>query len=180
LALQDGRFTVTGRLFKTINDISPDKQFILYKQLVKDRIVPELFQLIIDLSEDQKLQLFEKLSGISFADEPLKTINLDDSESFIRENLRKNCLIAVTCKIGDRSFESYIIDISQVGVFIESNDVFPVGQKITVIFKLPNYHHVFQLNGRITRSEPKGISVKFHEITPTQEEVILKFIEAEQ
>jgi Tfp pilus assembly protein PilZ len=174
---QYGRYTVTGRLFNIVDDLGHEKQFILYKQLVKDKIVPELFKLIIDLSEDEKLQLLEKLGGISYGHDPLKTINLDDDESFMRENPRKVCLIAVNCKIEDRSFKSYIIDISKVGAFIESNDVFPVGQNVFMAFKLPNYRNVFQLNGRITRSGPKGIAVKFHDITPTQEDIILKFVE---
>ncbi len=176
--LQNGRYTVTGRLFNIIDSLSSDKQFILYKQLVKDNIVPELFKLIIDLSEDEKYQLLGKLGGIVYADEPMKTINLDDNESFMRENPRKICLIPATCKIEDRSFKSYIIDISKVGVFVEANDSFPVGQKIVMAFKLPNYHNVFQLKGRILRSGPRGIGVKFEEITPTQEDVILKFIES--
>ena len=112
--VQDGRYIVTGRLFNIIDGFSHDKQFILYKQLVKDNIVPELFKLIIDLSEDEKYQLLGKLGGIVYADEPLKTINLDDSESFMRENPRKICLIPTTCKIEGRSFKSYIIDISKV------------------------------------------------------------------
>jgi Tfp pilus assembly protein PilZ len=171
---------VTGRLFNIIDGLSHEKQFILYKQLVKDEILTELFKLIIDLSEDQQYQLMAKLGGTLYADEPMKTINLDDHESFMRENPRKICLIPTTCKIEGRSFKSYIIDISKVGVFIESNEVFPVRQKIVMAFRLPNDHNVFQLTGRIARSGPKGIGVKFQEITPTQENVILKFIESQQ
>ena len=178
--LQNGKYTVTGRLFNIIHGLSHDKQFILYKQLVKDNIVPELFKLIIDLSEDEKYQLLGKLGGIVYTDEPMKTINLDDNELFMRENPRKICLIPATCNIEDHSFKSYIIDISKVGVFIESNDFFPVGQKIVMAFKLPNYHNAFQLSGRIVRSGSKGIGVKFLEITPTQEDVILKFIESKK
>ena len=175
--VQNGRYIVTGRLFNIIDGLSPEKQFILYKQLVKDSIIPELFKLIIDLSEDEQYQLLVKLGGIVYAAEPLHTINLDDNESFMRENPRKICLIPVTCKIEERSFKSYIIDISKVGVFIESNDVFPVGQRILMAFKLPDYNPVFKLEGRIVRSGPKGIGIKFQEITPDQEDVILTFIE---
>ena len=178
--LQNGRYTVTTRLFNIINDLAYEKQFNLYKQLVKDNIVPELFKLIIDLSENEQARLLEKLGGVYYGHEPLKTINLDGNESFMRENPRKICLIAVTCKIQGRSFSSYIIDISQMGVFIESNEIFPVGQGVVMAFKLPNYHEVFQLNGHIMRSGPRGIGVKFHEIGPTQEDVILRFIESKK
>lgn len=173
----NGRYSVTARLFSIIDDQSPEKQFVLYEQLVKENIKGELFKLIIDLSEDQKIQLLEQLGEIPDVDEPLKTVNLEQDESFMRENPRKICLISVKCQIEDRSFKSYIIDISALGAFIDSNELFPVGQKISMAFKLPHYHSVFQLNGRIARSGPRGMGVKFYNLSPTQEDIILKFIE---
>ena len=177
LNLQNDRYAVTTRLFNFINDLSLEKQFILYKQLVKDNIINELLKLIIDLSEVEKVQLLEQLGEIPYEDEPIRTVNLDDHESFMRGNPRKICLISVKCKVEDRSFKSYIIDISAVGAFIESNDHFPIGQNITMELKLPNHHEAFQLKGRIARSGSKGIGVKFYDLTPTQEDLIRKFIE---
>jgi Tfp pilus assembly protein PilZ len=178
---QNGRYTVTARLFNIIDELSHEKKFILYKQLVKDKISSELFKLIIDMTEDQKTQLLMRLGEISYIDdEPLKTVNLDDDESFMRENPRKICLIPVKCTVEERSFKSYIIDISKVGAFIESNDLFPVGQKIIMAFKLPNRQEPFQLNGRIARSGNRGIGVKFFNLSPSQEDYILKFIESKK
>lgn len=174
----NSRYTVTARLFNIINDLSPEKQFNLYKQLVKDNLNAELFKLIIDMSEDEKTQLLDQLQAISDEYEPLQTIDLDADEAFMREKPRKICLITVQCKIEDRSFKSDIINISKLGVFIESNDLFPVGQKILMAFKLPNYHEAFQLDGHITRSGPSGIGVKFYKLSPDQEDIILKFIES--
>lgn len=174
---QEDKYTVTTRLFNYINDLSLEKQFILFKQLVKDNVTTELLKLIIDMSEDEKIQLLEKLGETPYDDEPIRTVNLDDNESFMRGNSRKICLIAVKCKVEDRSFKSYIIDISSVGVFIESNDRFPIGQKITMALKLPNYPEAFQVKGRIARSGSRGIGVKFYGLTPTQEDLIQKFIE---
>jgi len=85
-------------------------------------------------------------------------------------------LIPVKCRIEDRSFKSYIIDFSKVGAFIESNDRFPVGQKIIMAFKLPNHHQSLQLNGRIARSGPRGMGVKFYNLSPTHEDAILSFV----
>ena len=178
LNLQNDRYAVTTRLFNFINDLSLEKQFILYKQLVKDNIINELLKLIIDLSEVEKVQLLEQLGEIPYEDEPIRTVNLDDHESFMRGNPRKICFIAVNCRVENRSFKSYIIDISAVGAFIESNDLFPIGQKIAMALKLPNHPEAFQLNGRIARSGSKGIGVKFHGLTETQEDAIRRFIES--
>jgi Tfp pilus assembly protein PilZ len=174
---QNDRYAVTTRLFNYISDLSLEKQFILYKQLVKDNVTSELLKLIIDMSEDEKVQLLERLGEMPDDDVPVRTVNLDDNDSFMRGNPRKICLIAVKCKIEDRSFKSYIIDISAVGAFIESNDRFPIGQKITMALKLPNHQEAFQLKGRIARSGSKGIGVKFYDLTPAQEALIKEYIE---
>ena len=71
-----------------------------------------------------------QLEAVSDADEPLQTLDLDADESFMRENPRKICLIPVKFTIEGRSLKSHIIDISQLSAFIESNNHFPVNQKI--------------------------------------------------
>lgn len=174
---QLGEYNVTARLFNMISSLPSDKQFILYKQLVKGRVTAQLFKLIIDLSEEDKIQLLEKLSGMPYEEDAIQTVNLDETESFMRENPRKICLIPATCKIVDQSFKSYIIDISTVGAFIETNDRYPAGQKISMAFKLPNHPETFNLNGRISRSGSRGIGVKFYDLTKTQQDIIIRFIE---
>ena len=180
LDLENKGFTVTARLFTTISNLSQDKKFTLYRQLVKDRIDTELFKLIVDMSEEEKAQLMMQLEAISEEYQPIQTLDLDADESFMRENPRKICLISVKCEIDGRSFKSHLIDISRLGAFIESNDLFPVGQKILLDFKLPNYHEVFRLDGRIARSGPKGIGVKFYDLSRDQQDVIRKFIDSKK
>lgn len=180
MASQIDKYSTTVTLFNFINDLAPEKQFILYKQLVKDNVGTELIKLIIDMSEDEKVQLLEQLGVTPYDEEPLRTVNLDDHESFMRENPRKICLIAVKCKVEDHLFKSYIIDISVLGAFIESNERFSVGRKIIMAFSLPKFDEVFQIIGQITRSGPKGIGVKFSALSPTQEEAIRKFIDSKK
>jgi len=174
---QIGKYQVTAHLFNYINDLSPDKQFILYKQLVKGDVNTQLFKLIIDMTEEEKIQLLEKLGEMSYEEEPIKTINIDEDESFMRENPRKTCSIPVKCKVGNQVFKSYIFDISEVGAYIETNDRFPIGQKILMALKLPSYPKAFELRGRIARSGSKGIGVRLYSLTQTQEQVIHRFIE---
>jgi hypothetical protein len=173
-------FTVTARLFTTISNLSRDKKFTLYRQLVKDKIDAALFKLIIDMSEDEQAQLLLQLETISDEYEPMQTLDLDADESFMRENPRKICLIPVECAIEGRSFKSNIIDISRLGAFIESNGLFPVGQKILLDFILPNYHEAFHLDGRIARCGPKGIVVKFYALSTDQQDLIHQFIDSKK
>ena len=177
---QIGQYRVTARLFNFINDLAPDKQFILYKQLIKGNVKTELFKLIIDMSESEKLQLLERLGEVPYEEELVKTLNLDETESFMRENTRKVCQIPVKCKVEDRSFKSHVVDISTVGALIESNDSFPVGQKILMALRLPNQPKALEITGRIVRSGPKGIAVKYQDLKRIHEELIRLFIKNNQ
>ncbi len=174
---QPDEYIVTERLFDFIDDLSTDMQFNLYKQLIEDKVSVQLFKLILDMSDKEKSQFLEKLGEVPFEDEPVITINLDETESFMRENPRKICLVAVKCKVGDTSFASYIIDISVDGIFIKSNDRFPVSQKIQVTFKLPNSLHALVLQGKINRSGMQGMGVIFFGLNRHQKEIIRAYIE---
>ena len=174
---QVGEYRVTARLFNFINDLPREKQYILYKQLIKGHVKEELFKLIIDLSEHEKISLLERLGEMPYQEEPIKTVNLDENESFMRENTRKVCQIPVKCRVEDRSFKSHIIDISAVGALIESNDRFPVGQKILIALTLPNQSNALEITGRIVRSGSRGIAVKFQNLKRIHEELIRLFIQ---
>ena len=62
------------------------------------------------------------------------------------------------------------------GVFIESNDRFPVGQKIRMAFELPNAPNAFELEGQINRSGLQGIGVNFLGLNQDQQEIIRAYI----
>ena len=177
---QIGQFKVTARLFNFIDDLPQDKQYILYKQLIKGHVDTEVFKLIIDMNEDKKIQLLERLGEIPYEEEPIKTINLDENESFMRENTRKVCMLPVRCKVEDQFFKSYIIDISAVGALIETNDHFPIGQKIEMAIKLPNHPKALKVKGRIVRSGARGIAVKYYDLKQLHEELIRLFIKTNQ
>ena len=177
---QIGKYEVTARLFNFINDLPQDKQYILYKQLIKGKVTTELFKLIIDMPEDEKNQLVEQLGEIPYEEEWIRTINLDENESFMRKNIRKVCMMPVRYKVEDRSFKSYIINISAVGALIESNDHFPIGQKIEMAIKLPNHPKTLEVKGRIARSGARGIAVKYSDLKRIHEELIRLFIKNNQ
>ena len=173
---QPGEYNITERLFNFIDALSTDMQFHLYQQLIEDKVSTQLFKLIIDMADEEKIQFLEKLGEAPFEAEPIKTINLDENESFMRENPRRNCLVAVKCKVGDTSFSSYIINISVHGVFIESRDRLPVGQKIRMVFKLLNSPNPLKLKGKINRSSHRGMGVNFLDLNQDQQEIIRTFI----
>ena len=170
-------YNITERLFNFIDDLSLDLQFDLYQQLIEDKVSIQLYKLIIDMTDEEKSHLLEKLGQMPFEEEPIKTINLDENESFMREDSRKDCLVEVKCSVGDRSYTGYIINISVHGVFIESNDRSPLGQRIRMAFTLPNAPSTLELNGQINRSDLKGMGVFFLDLSQEQQDIIQAYIE---
>ena len=172
-----GEYNITERLFNFIDDLSVDKQFSLYQQLIEDKVSVQLNKLIIDMSDEEKTQLLEKLGQVPFEEEPINTINLDENESFMREDSRKDCVIEVKCSAGDRAYTGHIINISEHGVFIESTDRSPFGQSIRMAFTLPNAPATMELKGQINRSDINGMGVVFLDMNQEQQDIIRAYIE---
>ena len=173
---QLGKFSNTARLFKLVSRMSEDKQFILLKTLLRQNVSTCLFQLIIDMNEDQQTHLLEQLTEMSYETTPARTISLDDYEASMRENPRKPCLIQVLGSVQNQTFKSYIIDISTVGVFIETNETFAVGQNIGLAFTLPGQKMMVKMPRKIAWKGLQGIGVKFIKLTADQEKRIRAFI----
>lgn len=177
---QTETFGITARLFKLINDMPKDQQLILLKQLIGENVTKHLFKLVVDMSEDQQIILLEQMGEIPTIESPITTVSLEETETSMRENPRKPCLINATYKILDRDFQSYILDISIGGVFIETNQKFPAGQTMTLKFSLPAHPQPFTLAGKIAWSSPRGFGLKFEKMTPHQGNRLKSFVDQKE
>ena len=171
-----GKYTNTARLFKLVSGMSEEKQFIFLKTLLSHNVANYLFQLIIEMSEDQQTHLLEQMTQMSYDVLPANTISLDDYESSMRENARKPCLVKVIGVVQDQTFKSYIVDISTVGVFIETSNNYAVGQSIKLTFALPGQKDPMKLAGKIAWKGLQGIGVKFANLTDNHKKIIRDFI----
>lgn len=173
-------YGIIPQLFGLINELSEEQQLNLLKQLLKGNIKKQLFKAVVDLSDVQQLNLLNQLEKMPFGEPPARTVSLDDEESSMRGHRRKRCLISVTYSTKEQSFKDYILDISTVGVFIETDRSFSVGQDMVMTFKLPNYQQPMKLDATVAWIGNKGIGVKFKNLSPYQEEIIQAFIEQEE
>jgi uncharacterized protein (TIGR02266 family) len=173
-------YSIIPQLFRLINELSEEQQLSLLHQLLKGNIKKQLFKTIIDLSDVQQLNLLSQLEKMPFSEPVSQTLSLDDEESSMRGHRRKRCLIRVTYSTREQSFQDYILDISAVGVFIETDHPFSVGQDMILTFKLPNYQQPLKLDAAVAWIGNKGIGVKFKALSPYQEEIIQSFIEKEE
>jgi len=173
-----GKYNITERLFSLIDGLSTDRQFILYRQLIKDKVTTQLFKLIIDMSAKEKIQFLEKFGEVQFEEEHIKTINLDENESFMRKNPRTICLIEVNCRMAENSFKTFITNLSTDGVFLETQNRIGIGQKVAMSFSLPNHPNPLEIKGQVARIEPRGIGVVFLALKHGQQEVIRTYIDS--
>jgi len=174
---QLGKNNLISRLFKIVNGLSEDRQLILLKQLLQNNITNHLFKLIIDMSDYQQQVLLEELEKLPADEMPVKTVSLDENEVLMRGHTRKASLISVDFSFQNSSFKGHILDISLVGVFIETDELLPVEEKIKITFSLPNHKKPLTLTCTVAWIGQNGIGVGFKKLTKHHEKIIKSFVE---
>ena len=96
-----------------------------------------------------------------------------------RADFRRDCLVSLHYRVDGQSFEGFILDISAFGVFIESDEQFPVQKPIDLSFSLPGYSKQLKLSGKIVWSGTQGFGVKFNSLARNQLKMIRSFSEQE-
>ena len=94
-----------------------------------------------------------------------------------RGDFRRDCLVSLEYRIDERTFEGFILDISAFGVFIESDQPFPVDKLVHLSFSLPGYPEQLNLVGKIVWSGSQGFGVKFDALARGQMRMIRTFSE---
>jgi Tfp pilus assembly protein PilZ len=168
------RDTINLMLAKKIKELPEERQLVLLKQLLKGDIVGTLFKLIGEMSEEQQALLLEQLQEGSG-----KVVSLEETEIALRDHTRKSCMLSITYTVEDKNFESFMLDISPAGAFIETNEAFFAGQQINLTFVLPNLSQKLTITGEILWKGMLGIGVKFNDLLPDQVAAITAFIEEE-
>ena len=84
----------------------------------------------------------------------------------MRGHPRKPSFISVECSSEGICFTDFIQDISNGGVFIQTDGSFFVGQQITLTFSLPKTTKDINIGGEVARVDNEGIGVKFNEPLP--------------
>jgi hypothetical protein len=172
-----GRFEITARLYTLIDSMSVEKQFILLKQLLGANLAGHLMRLVLDMTEAERVQLLNDLGESPSEETTVKTIQLDESNNLMRGNLRQKCRIPVRIKTTENTHDCTIVDISTFGVFIKSNTRHAAGKTIHMVFLLPGSKIPLQIDGRIVRSTPEGIGVRFQNLKVKYFDAIKRYCE---
>ncbi|MFC1881424.1 PilZ domain-containing protein [Thermodesulfobacteriota bacterium] len=162
-------------LAKKIKELPEERQLVLLKQLLKGDIVGTLFKLIGEMSEKQQALLLEQLQeGVA------NVASLYETEIALRDYNRKSCMLSITYTVENQNFDSFMLDISPAGAFIETTEAFFAGQQIKLSFALPNLPQQMSIPGEILWKGMLGMGVKFNNLTDEQIAAITSFIGAEE
>jgi Tfp pilus assembly protein PilZ len=157
-------YGIIPRIFELINDLTEEEQLDLLRQLLKDNINTHMFKLVVAIPEDEQEILVKQLEEMI-------------QKRGDRKYARKSCLINVDYAVGGRAFSNYIQDISTTGVFIETSESFPTGQELLMTFSFPDREDSFRIDGEITRITSEGIGVRFNYQSQIQKDVIEDLVE---
>jgi len=115
-----------------------------------------------------------------FFDKIKKFINLE-KRKFPRAPLR----VSADCLQGEVAFQQYTVDVSQIGVFIDTPEPLPVGTELTVKFGLPRHGAHVLVKGKVVRTVPPsqapegvrtGMGVRFTNLSSEDSERIKAFV----
>jgi hypothetical protein len=124
-------------------------------------ITHQLFQLIVEMSEDEKRTLLKVLKA-----------GLLKGKSR-RQHFRKPLHVPVryTNKAGSTS--GLIQDISLGGVFITSRGAFSVGESVSVAFSPASIEKTVWITGDVMRVTPAGVGVRFRSMNDIQKAEVI-------
>lgn len=120
-------------------------------------------------------------------DTPLMNLLLEsgrilDEKQSQRPNQRKydryDCLVGVDYDISDWTYQCNMRDISEGGVYIETEQPLKVGQRLIISLSSPILEKACGIKGTVVRRDPKGIGVRFEALTLYQKQVIRSLTES--
>ena len=163
--------TINPRLAEKIKDLPEERQWILLQQLLEGNVIATLLGLISKMSDDEQLTLLERLQ-----EQPINSVNPVETEIALRDHSRKSCMISTDYVVEGHSFEGFMLDISPAGAFIETGEAFTAGQKIQLVFSLPNNPGQLTITGEILWNGKLGIGLQFKELSRKQTDLIAAFM----
>ena len=122
-------------------------------ELGRNEVRAFIFEIIDDMSETEMRQLLKDLEG------------WQKSKNEKRKYPRRSTSMEITFSSDQRRiFEDFVRNISAGGLFIETNLVTELGQKLTMTFSRPGSGDPVKILGKIIRVDSGGIGVKFNKL----------------
>jgi hypothetical protein len=168
MANNDGRFNiyeVDSLLFQIISYMSETERRKLQSALTaKARYGKDLSSLITSMSEAKRCELLERLTNWYLTKH--SDLRKSSKHAELRKYPRKSLTVPVELSKNGFTFMCLTQNLSNSGVFIQTDFSFQIDQQITMILSPPKISKDITVGGRIARVDSTGIGVKFDELKP--------------
>ena len=129
------------------------------KELKKyNTLIYKLFNIVLNLNEKQQQILLQHAEELFLQEK--------------REHIRKAVKIPVYYATYDRVYSNYIKNISQNGLFIETQRPLFVGEEILMTFRLKGFDKPVKIKGEVAHATRAGIGVEFKNTSPYLMQII--------
>lgn len=116
-----------------------------------------LLELILDMSEAETEDLLQELNHRSTS---------KNEEEERRKHPRKRAFIHIDCSGNKCAFTDFIQNISESGLYIETQMPLFTDQGLSMSFPHPTNNNPINITGTIVRIDSNGIGVRFDELIP--------------
>ncbi len=114
-------------------------------------IILRLMERILAMNDEQRLDLLNKLEEL-----PSEDLSMGDRDD-VRKGFEKN----ISFSVHDRSYKAICKDISNGGLFIQTNEVFTVGQAVVLNIPFSDGSREIKVPAEIVRVSNNGIGLRF-------------------
>jgi Tfp pilus assembly protein PilZ len=114
-------------------------------------VILRIMERVLNMSDEQRLDLLYKLEK-----EPQQELTLGE-----RNEIRKTYDQKISFFIQNRRYRALCKDISSGGIFIQTSEVFHLGQIVTLDIPFSNGDQSIQVPAEIVRIDTEGIGLKF-------------------
>lgn len=117
----------------------------------QNEVILELIKRILEMTDGERLDLLEQLGRV-----PVKELGLGD-----RNDLRRKYDQTITFSTQNRQYSAPCKDISNGGIFIQTSEIFRLGQLVTLDIPFSHGKESIKVPAEIVRVSPDGIGLRF-------------------
>ena len=117
----------------------------------KNEIILQLIKRILGMTDGERLDLLEQLGMV-----PVKELSLGD-----RDDIRRKYDQTITFSTQNRQYSALCKDISNGGIFVETSEMFRLGQLVTLNIPFSHGEESIKVPAEVVRVNPDGIGLRF-------------------
>jgi hypothetical protein len=117
----------------------------------RNDVILKLVKYILNMSDEQRLDLLYKIEEV-----PLDELTLGE-----RDEVRKPFDQSISFYVQNRRYKAICKDISSGGIFIQTHEVFHVGQIVTLDIPFSSADQSIKVPAEIVRADSEGIGLRF-------------------